>query len=64
MKGFKQRDFLVLRCILIFFNARYTRNDGNAVAAVSEAVKKSKDAQKRKIASREAPAAGDKNLSP
>ena len=47
----KVRDFWVLRCILIFFDARYTKFDGNEVAAVSVAVKKSKDAQKRKIAS-------------
>ena len=47
----KVRDFWVLRCILILFDARYTKRDAPGGRAVSEAVKKSKDAQKRKIAS-------------
>ena len=53
----KVRDFWVLRCILILFDARYTKRDAPGGRAVSEAVKKSKDAQKRKIASRESLAA-------
>ncbi len=53
MRGCKQRDFLVLRCILILFTVSYTKHDAPKGRAVCETVKKSKDAQKRKIASRE-----------
>ena len=53
VRVFSWRDFLVLRCVLIFFTVSYTKRDAPIGRAVRKTVKKSKDAQKQKIATHE-----------